>query len=191
LGEFYWRRDGTRFPAECWAHPLLQPIGPTEFVLTFQDLTESHQDKEALRLSQDKFRRVLANAPDVAWTSDRNGRVVYISPKVDAMLGYTTEEIRASGANLWLGLIHPEDFGRVNLAYRALFENHVPFNEEYRIRRRDGIWIWVQDRSMGTHVVPRTLPCDASSLRTSAAWAAPPDKRRLRGKGRDQNRRWR
>jgi len=76
VGEFYWRKDGTRFPAECWAHPLLQPIGPTEFVLTFQDLTESHQDKEALRLSQDKFRRILANAPDVEWTSDRNGWVV-------------------------------------------------------------------------------------------------------------------
>jgi PAS domain S-box-containing protein len=114
VGESYWRKDGTRFPGECWAHPLSQPIGPTEFVVTFQDLTESLRDKEALRQSQEKFRRILANAPDVAWTSDRNGRVVYIRPKVDAMLGYTTEEIRASGATLWLGLIHPEDFGRVN-----------------------------------------------------------------------------
>mgnify|MGYP001390960554 CR=1 FL=1 len=151
VGESYWRKDGTCFAAECWAHPLSQPIGPTKVILTFQDLTESLRDKEALRLSQEKFRRILASAPDVAWTSDRNGRVVYISPKVDAMLGYTTEEIRASGANLWLGLIHPEDFGRVNQAYRALFDDHVPFNEEYRIRRRDGVWIWVQDRAMGTH----------------------------------------
>jgi PAS domain S-box-containing protein len=77
--------------------------------------------------------------------------VIYISPKVDAILGYTTEEIRASGANLWLGLIHPEDFGRVNQAYRALFDDRVPFNEEYRIRRKDGAWVWVQDRAMSTH----------------------------------------
>lgn len=87
----------------------------------------------------------------MAWTSDRNGRVIYISPKVDAILGYTTEEIRASGANLWLGRIHPEYFGRVNQAYRALFDDQGAFYQEYRIRRKDGAWIWVQDRAMGTH----------------------------------------
>lgn len=152
VAEFYWRKDGTCFPTECWVHPLAQLIGLTRFVITFQDLTESRRDKDALRQSQEKFRRILASAPDVAWTSDQNGRMIYISPKVDAILGYTTEEIRASGANLWLGRIHPEDFGRVNQAYRALFEDHVAFNEEYRFRRRDGAWIWVQDRAMGTHV---------------------------------------
>lgn len=63
VGESYWRKDGTRFPAECWARPLRQPIGPTQFVRTLQDLTESQRDKEALRQSQEKFRRILASAP--------------------------------------------------------------------------------------------------------------------------------
>ena len=151
VGEFYWRRNATCFPAECWAYPLPRPSGLTELVVTLQDLTESQQDKDALRQSQEKFRRILANAPDVAWTADQNGRMIYVSPRVDAILGYTTDEIRASGPNLWLGRIHPEDFGRVNQAYHALFEDHVPFHEEYRIRRRDGAWVWVQDRAMGTH----------------------------------------
>lgn len=160
VGEVYWRKDGTCFPTECWVHPLPQSIGLTRFVITFQDLTESQRDKDALRQSQEKFRRILASAPDVAWTSDQNGRVIYISPKVDAILGYTTEEIRASGGNLWLGRIHPEDFGRVNQAYRALFEDQAAFYQEYRIRRKDGDWIWVQDRSMGTHEENGTLYAD-------------------------------
>jgi PAS domain S-box-containing protein len=68
VGEFYWRKDGTCFPTECRAHPLPQPIGLTKFVVTFQDLTESQRDKEALRQSQEKFRRILTSVPDVAWT---------------------------------------------------------------------------------------------------------------------------
>jgi len=33
----------------------------------------------------------------------------------------------------------------------ALFEEKVAFDEEYRIRRKDGTWIWVHDRATRTH----------------------------------------
>jgi PAS domain S-box-containing protein len=151
VDEFYSRKDGRRFPAECSAHPLPQPMGRTAFVITFQDLTKIQQDKDALRQSEEKFRRILASTPDVAWTSDRSGRKVYISPKVESMLGYSKQEICASGANLWLGRIHPGDFGRVTEAYAALFEKQSAFDQEYRICRKDGAWIWVYDRATRTH----------------------------------------
>jgi PAS domain S-box-containing protein len=151
VGEFLWRKDGSRFPAECWARPLLRPSNRITFVVTLQDQSEIQQDKNALRQSEEKFRRILASTPDVAWTSDRYGRKVYISPKVDAIFGYTKQEICASGANLWLGRIHPADFGRVKQAYGALFEAQSTFDQEYRIRRKDGAWIWVHDRATRTH----------------------------------------
>ena len=150
-GEFRWRKDGRRFPAECWVHPLPRPASWTSFVITLQDLSEIQQDKDALRQSEEKFRRILASTPDVAWTSDRSGRKVYISPKVEAMLGYTKQEICASGVNLWLDRIHAEDFGRIAQAYAALFEKQSAFDQEYRIRRKDGAWIWVYDRATRTH----------------------------------------
>ena len=150
LGEFLWRKDGTRFPAEYWAYPLQQPSSTTAYVITLQDLTEIQRAKDVLRQSEEKFRRILAGMPDVAWTSDRDGRTMYISPKVEVVFGYTKQEICAGGANLWIGRIHPEDFGRVNRAYKALFENQRPYDEEYRIRRKDDVWIWVHDRAMGT-----------------------------------------
>lgn len=148
--EFFWRKDGTRFPAECWIRPLLQLSGTTAYAVTLRDLTEIELAKDAVRENEEKFRRILTSIPDVAWTSDRSGRTVYISPKVEAIFGYTKREVCAGGANLWIGCIHPEDFGRVNRAYKALFDNHTPFNEEYRIRRKDGVWIWVHDRATGT-----------------------------------------
>ena len=149
-GESLWRKDGTCFPAEYWAHPLQQPSSLTVSVVTVQDITERERATEALRTSEEELRRILASMPDVAWTSDRERRTTYVSPKVEAVLGYTKQEFCA-GTSLRSGLIHPEDFSRVNRGYQALFENQTVFDEEYRIRRKDGTWIWIHDRATGTH----------------------------------------
>ncbi len=149
VGEFLRRRDGNRLAAEYWAEPLAKPCGRTSFVITVKDVNEIKQAKSALRKGEEKFRRILGSMPDVAWTADRQGRFVYVSPKVEALLGYSKPEI--CGALRWMNQIHPEDFGRVNRAYEALFERNVGFDEEYRIRRKDGAWVWVQERATGTH----------------------------------------
>jgi len=114
-------------------------------------MTEVEHAKEVLRTSDEKFRRILASAPDVAWTTDQHRRTIYISPKVETMLGYTSKEIYAGGKSLWMSQIHAEDFGRVDRAYGALFEKRGSFDEEYRIRRKDGSWVWVQHRATTTH----------------------------------------
>ena len=149
-GEFLWRKDGTCFPTDCWIRSLHRSSGRTAFLMTIQDVTEARTAREFLLQSKDKFRRILTSIPDVAWTSDECGKKVYISPKAEAIFGYTNQEICAGGASLWMGRIHPEDFGRVTRSYRALFGDRTPFDEEYRIRRKDGAWIWVHDRATGT-----------------------------------------
>jgi PAS domain S-box-containing protein len=157
VGEFLWRKDGSCFPTEYWMRLLPQPSSGTCYVVTVKDITEIQQARDVLRNSEERLRRILASAPDIAWTSDRHGRTIYVSPKVEAVLGYTKEEICAGGANLWLGCIHLEDFGRVNAAYGVLFDKQVAFDQEYRIRRKDGVWIWVHDRATGTYEEKGTL----------------------------------
>jgi two-component system, NtrC family, sensor kinase len=151
VGEVLWRKDGSCFPTDYWMRPLKQPSRGTCYVVTVKDISEIQNAREVLRRSEEKFRRILGSAPDVAWTSDRDGRTVYISPKAESLLGYTTPEIYAGGTQFWLSQIHAEDFERVNRAYAALFEKEGAFDEEYRIRRKDGAWIWVHDRATGTH----------------------------------------
>jgi len=145
------RKDGTGFAAECWIRTLRKPSGATRYVLTVNDTRELRQTKEVLKRSERRFRRILTNAPDVAWTSDRQGRTLYISPKAETVLGYSKEEICNQGQQLRMGCIHPADFGRVRQAYESLFEKQTCFDEEYRLRRKDGTWIWVQDRATTIH----------------------------------------
>jgi two-component system NtrC family sensor kinase len=148
-GEFHWNKNGSRFPSECWVHPLIQSSNRTAFVVTFQDLTEVQRDKEALRQSEEKFRRILAGVPDIAWTADRQGRILYISPKAEAVFGYSKAEMCEN--DIWLSRIHPADFSRVKETYEALFLDQRAFDQEYRLRRKDGEWIWVYSRATNTH----------------------------------------
>jgi PAS domain S-box-containing protein len=140
---------------------LREPVGGACYVATIKDLSEIELAKEALRRSEEYYRRILENMPDVAWTSDVDGRTHYISPKVKALLGFTNKEFYAAGGTHFrLNQIHPEDFGRVSRAYGALFDQQVPFDEEYRIRRKDGIWIWLHDRATTTHIDEGVLCAD-------------------------------
>ena len=153
-------KDGKSIPVEYSGRPLSEPAGGAWYVATIKDLREIESAKDALRLSEEKYRRILESLPDIAWTSDVDGRTLYISPKVTMLLGFTNQEIYAGGTFLRLNQIHPEDFGRVNRAYRALFEQQVGFDEEYRIRRKDGEWVWVHDRATRTHIDKGVLRAD-------------------------------
>ena len=105
----------------------------------------------ALARSEAEFRRLLTNMPDVSWTTDQNGRMLYISPKVVTMLGYTSEEIRAGGMQMLMVRVHAEDLAQLQQAVHALFANQQPFDVEFRFQHKDGSWVWVHDRSIGTY----------------------------------------
>src|SRR5262245_16114828 len=107
--------------------------------------------EEALRVSEERLRALLANLPSAAWTCDIKGRSVYISPNVERITGYTAEEVVAGDEQMWFGRIHPDDLENVKRAYRSLFEEGWRFDVEYRIRHRNGNWLWVLDQAIATY----------------------------------------
>jgi PAS domain S-box-containing protein len=126
--------------------------GTFEFQAVIQDITHRKQAEEALRASEGKYRSLLANIPDVVWTGNANGELVYVSENVAKILGYTAGELMNSGERLWLGRIHPNDLPSVEMAHQILFAEEKGFDIEYRIRRKDGDWIWLQNRAPSTHM---------------------------------------
>lgn len=154
------REDGNSISVEFCGRPLSKAVGETWYVVTIKDLREIEMAREGFRRNDEQYRRILESMPDVAWTADVNGRTRYISPKVEFLLGFTSREIYAGGRHLWLTQIHPEDFGRVNSEYSALFEQQESFDDEYRFRRKDGVWIWVHDRAIRTHLDEGVLCVD-------------------------------
>jgi len=143
------RKDREIIPVEISASHI--EFDGSEFSCSFsRDITQRKQAEESARRAEEKYRRLIANLPDVTWTSDNSGRVTYISPNVKAILGYTSGETLGADRSLWISRIHPADSARVEEAVRALFEAGRPFDMEYQFQRRDGQWIWLHDRTAPT-----------------------------------------
>jgi diguanylate cyclase (GGDEF)-like protein/PAS domain S-box-containing protein len=109
------------------------------------------QADDRLQRTEEKYRRLLANLPDVVWTTAEDGRAIYVSTNVEAIYGYRPEEICRAGNEFWFQQIHPEDIARVSEAYRALFAENQRYDVEYRIHRKDGKWVWARSRSISTY----------------------------------------
>ncbi|HPC57713.1 MAG TPA: PAS domain S-box protein, partial [Kiritimatiellia bacterium] len=62
-----------------------------------RDITERRVAQETLRESEAQFRMLTESMKDVAWVFDaEESRFSYVSPSVEALRGYTPEEILAS-----------------------------------------------------------------------------------------------
>ena len=117
-------------------------------VWSFRDVTAAVRAEEALRQSEKKYRTVVANIPDVIWTADAHSQLLFISPNVEAMLGYKPEEMIDGG---WTTSINQEDLAETSRRYAAMFDAGQPLDSEFRLRRKDGTWIWIHTSSLGPY----------------------------------------
>jgi len=103
------------------------------------------QSQAALRESEGRFRLVVNTIPVMLWTSDADGRWTYINQAWNEFAGRTGGSQTVSD---WADAIHPEDAGRSVDVYNAAFDRRVPFELEYRLRRRDAEYRWIFDQGV-------------------------------------------
>ena len=137
------RADGTRVPVELSASAILDPEGkPRAFIGIVRDVTEHKRAADALRRSEEHFRTLIENAPDLITLIEPTGAINYQSRSVERVLGYTAEEL--VGTNVWT-LVNPEDAKVVGDAVRrgvlepGLFEPVV-----FRVRHKNGSWRYLE-----------------------------------------------
>jgi len=137
------RKDGTVFPAEVIA--TLMPDG--NFLGMIRDITERNRIEQELRLTHEKLRQLLTHSPVVIYTLRIDGpRVtpVVVSDNIERLLGFTVEE--SSHYEWWVGNLHPDDRDRV-MAVAGQASARNSYCIEYRIRRKDGTYRWVEDNN--------------------------------------------
>jgi PAS domain S-box-containing protein len=134
--------------------PCLLPLLLSALVAAWVSSTRtaSRKTQDLLRESEAKFRRILTNLPDIAWTWDATGRVVYISPKCEKTLGYTNQEIYSGGGQFFLGRVHPADLRRIQTAMDDMYLRGGGCNLEFRFHRKDDAWIWLHSRAVSYQV---------------------------------------
>jgi PAS domain S-box-containing protein len=89
----------------------------------------------------------LINASEnVIYTLDaENYKPTYISKNVTDLTGYSPDEI-INDDKFWLDHVHPEDLEKAKAGSAALYKQAEALIE-YRVRKKDDDYIWVQDRA--------------------------------------------
>jgi len=101
-----------------------------------------------LRLEAGRFRSLVEQLPLSVYIDrlDDVSSNVYTSPQIESMLGYSAVEW-AENDDLFVQLLHPEDRERVLAAHHRTHTTREPLFIEYRLRTRDGRYLWVQDEA--------------------------------------------
>ncbi len=110
------------------------------------DITDRKREEEQLRELEDRWEFALEGSGDGVWDWNFETNQFYYSRRLKELLGYDELEFK-NDINKVMDSIHPQDLERVteNINKHLNGESRY-YNAEYRIRKRDGSYIWAQDR---------------------------------------------
>ena len=140
------KKDGSY----CWISDELQLLRdaagkPVEVVGAWSDVTARKKLGEALVAAQDRLVRLLSSAPAVIYSFKARDDYAptIISENIRAVFGYEPSEY-LENADFWRERVHPDELAAVEAEAAHLFKagHHTT---EYRFRRKDGSYCWVND----------------------------------------------
>ena len=107
-------------------------------------LEAQHRHTEALRQSEERYRTLAEALPQLVWTCLPDGNCDYLSRQWVEYTGIP--EAEQLGLR-WLNLVlHPEDREQTYRAWMTAVHDREPYDLEYRLRRRDGMYRWFRTR---------------------------------------------
>jgi two-component system cell cycle sensor histidine kinase/response regulator CckA len=102
------------------------------------DVTEQTAAKEALRKGEEKYRELVENINDVLFASDMEGVITYISPVIESVLGYRSDDLIGK---CFIDYIYQQDRTRLKTDFAKALET-IGGPREYRFISHTGETKW-------------------------------------------------
>ncbi|MBS1995108.1 MAG: PAS domain-containing protein [Cyanobacteria bacterium SZAS LIN-2] len=134
----FFSREEICVSAECIA--LLEDIGRE--IGRFVERQNAFENYQKL---QESYSLAIAGANDGIWDWDFNTNEAYFSPRWKSLLGYEDHELE-NHFETFRALTHPDDYPRVMDAVQRHMETKEPYDEQCRMRTKDGDYIWISTR---------------------------------------------
>lgn len=93
----------------------------------------------------EQYRLILESSPNMVWRSNLSTECDYFNKTWLTFTGRTMEEEYGFG---WAAGVHPDDFDRCVKIYLDNFKLEQPFEMDYRLKRHDGQYRWINDRGV-------------------------------------------
>jgi adenylate cyclase len=146
------RKDGSY----CWVNDEQQLIRdregqPLEIVGSWSDITARKVAEEAQAAAQQRVTQLLRLSPSVIYSFKATGDFAptFVSENIRTVFGFAPGEY-LEDPKFWRDNVHPDDLTRVEEAISQFFQNGV-HAVEYRFRRKDGSYCWVNDEQQLIH----------------------------------------
>ena len=113
-----------------------------DFVSLAIEASERRRAVQALRRSENLFRSLIENALDAVEIIDQNGIIVYSSPSIERVMGYTPEEVLGKHA---VEFVHPDDLDYLTKLHEFTVSRpgHVQ-SADLRFKNRNGEWRYLE-----------------------------------------------
>ena len=97
---------------------------------------------------QERLTRLLDASPAVIYSfkAKDDYAPIFVSANIETLFGYAPREY-IDNPNFWRERVHPDDLERVEAEVTDLFTNGKQ-TIEYRFRRKDGSYVWVNDAQL-------------------------------------------
>jgi len=133
----YIRRDGSVADVNLTTTLLRDSDNePKYFISVIEDITERKRAEEILKESEEKFRNVAEQSPNMIFINKR-GRVVFVNKKCEEIMGYTKDEFLSPEFD-FLSIIAPDYLQKI----KTDFERHLKGEEvgsyEYALITKNG-----------------------------------------------------
>jgi PAS domain S-box-containing protein len=112
----------------------------------FEDITERRRIDAQLDDVREQLELALVGANLGTYDAHLPSGRVEVNNRYLAILGYDPGQLEMSVAE-WMDRIHPDDLPRIQALYEQIVETEMrQVDIEYRMRHRDGSWVWLHDR---------------------------------------------
>ncbi|MED1865735.1 PAS domain S-box protein [Fictibacillus nanhaiensis] len=131
-------QKGNRIQLEVIGFPLFFSSHATQIII--RNLTQQHLEKKE---TLDHLKLITENMIDIIGIVSREGIFTYLTPSYFWVTGHAQSE--AIGTTPF-DLVHPDDRARVIQDFTRMLMNQTPLTIEYRYRKKDGSYIWLESK---------------------------------------------
>ena len=140
------RKDGTIITIEVSGSRVLADGKVIGVQGVGRDITERKKAQNALRESEERYRNLVENIPEVVYCSEisEKPKLVFLSKRIEEITGYPCEGFLRDW-HFWGKLVHPDDREKMHSEMQRAISSNSCFNCEYRLRHKDGTERFVMD----------------------------------------------